>query len=83
MNSTAEEASCTSCGNIYIIRVQNNSRSMAGQNDRQLKTIFERTFLIFEGRLMGQVLNLAGHCPLTGCYFEACIIDAKKILKLA
>jgi len=31
---------------------------------------FDRTFLIFEGRLTSQVLILAGHCPLTGRYFE-------------
>jgi len=48
----------------------------AGQwPDKMLfKTIFDRTFLIFEGRLTGQVLILAGHCPLTGRYFEPCTV---------
>ena len=31
---------------------------MTGQNDRQDKS------------LTGQVHDQAGHCPLTGCYFE-------------
>jgi len=37
-----------------------------------IQTIFDRTFLNFEGRLTGQVLILAGHCPLTGRYFGPC-----------
>jgi len=41
---------------------------MAGQDDRS-KQIFDQTFLIFEGRLTGQVLILASHCPLAGRYF--------------
>jgi len=37
-----------------------------------IQTIFDRTFLNFEGRLTGQVLILAGLCPLNGRYFELC-----------
>jgi len=35
-----------------------------------VQTIFDRTFLNFEGCLTGQVPILAGHCLLTGRYFE-------------
>ena len=38
---------------------------MTGQNDRQ------------EESLTGQVHNQAGHCPLTGRYFEPC--QTKKV----
>ena len=34
---------------------------MTGQNDRQ------------DESLTGQALDQAGHCPLTGRYFEPCI----------
>jgi len=37
-----------------------------------IQTIFDQTFLIFKGCLTRQVLILAGHCPLTGRYFEPC-----------
>ena len=36
---------------------------MTGQNERQ------------DESLTGQVHDQAGHCPLTGRYFEACVMD--------
>ena len=36
---------------------------MTGQNDRQ------------DESLTGQVRDQAGHCPLTGCYFQPCNMD--------
>jgi len=56
----------------------------AGQwPDKMLfKTIFDWTFLIFEGRLIGQVLILAGYCPLTGRYFEPWVVNNKESLTL-
>ena len=38
-------------------------RKMTGQNDRQ------------DESLTGQVPDQAGHCPLTGRYFEPCLVS--------
>ena len=35
---------------------------MTGQNDRQDRS------------LTGQVRDQAGHCPLTGCYLQPCLL---------
>jgi len=57
---------------IFIITCIPGLKITAGQwpDKMTVQNNFDRTFLNFEGRLTGQMLILAGHCPLTSRYFE-------------